>query len=325
MIKSEKKVLFSIVVPVWNRQDVIGRCLDSVFSQDFDDYEVVVVDDASEDNTVSVIKKYSDPRLKFIRQPVNHGVCAARAVATAAAKGKWILKLDSDWELLPGALKFLAEKAVEVPADVGVIGGYTRTDQGEIWPVQPFPEGLFGFVEWLKITDTSLPTDYLPCIRIEVFDSNPWPTDRRLESQHVLRLAKAWKTWIWRKVLSVAYTNDANRITQDVSQGAMERRLIMARDQATCYEEILEEFGLDFKMHSPRRYWQFVNLAAKNNFLAGRRLRGLKFGLRAWLHRPWSVRILFIIAGGLLFGPKAWVWKSRFRSGSLNRSGKFLR
>ncbi len=324
MIKNEKKVLFSIVVPVWNRQDVIGRCLDSVFSQNFDDYEVIVVDDASEDNTVSVIKKYKDPHLKFISQPVNGGVCAARSVATVAARGKWILKLDSDWELLPGALKFLAEKAAEVPADVGMIGGYTRTDQGEIWPVQPFPEGPFGFVEWLKAADINLPTDYLPCIRIEVFDSDPWPTDRRLESQHVLRLVKSWKTWIWRDILSVTYTNDANRITRDVSQGATERRLIVAKDQAKCYEEILEEFGSDFKIHTPRQYWQFVELAAKNNFLAGQRLSGLKFGLRAWLHRPLSVRRLLIIIAGGVFGPKAWVWKSRFRSGSLNRSGKFL-
>jgi len=183
MSQSEKRPFFSIVIPVWNRADVIKRCLDSIFEQDFDDFEIVAVDDGSTDDSVVVMEEYEDPRLKIIRQPENRGVCAARHVGTAAAKGKWIVNVDSDDAMLSGALIFLAEMACHAPPDVGVIAGSAIRDDGTVTPDPIFPEGPFGYVEWLKYYNDSRHMDYQPCRRREVFDTVSWPTDRRLESQ----------------------------------------------------------------------------------------------------------------------------------------------
>ena len=68
----------SVVIPAYNRADVLPRALDSVFAQDFDDLEIIVVDDASTDNTAEVVASIGDPRLKYFRHDTNQFAGAAR-------------------------------------------------------------------------------------------------------------------------------------------------------------------------------------------------------------------------------------------------------
>lgn len=94
--QDNKKVsypFFSIVIPLWNRQDCIQRCLDSIFSQNFKDYEIIVVDDCSDDGSAAIVKQNNDPRLIYMRHDTNKGVCAARYTGTAAAAGKWTVEV----------------------------------------------------------------------------------------------------------------------------------------------------------------------------------------------------------------------------------------
>lgn len=94
---------FSVVIPAYNRAAIIGRAIDSCLDQTFGDYEIIVVDDGSTDDTEAVVGAYSDPRLSFIRQ-ANAGGAAARNTGVAAARGRYIAFLDSDDAFLPGKL-----------------------------------------------------------------------------------------------------------------------------------------------------------------------------------------------------------------------------
>ena len=295
---------FSIIIPVWNRQESIKRCLDSIFAQDFEDYEVVAVDDASDDDSVKVMKSYEDPRLTVIVHSENRGVCTARNTATANARGKWHLCVDSDWALLPGALKVLAQLACEVGPEVGLIGGYLKTDRGQVWPSKKFPKDSFGFIEYLKWVESTRASDFLHCRRAEVFETIQWPTDRRLEFQFCMRVAKAWKMSISPEVLAILYTDCTNRYMTDRSEKSIERKTASAPDQALAYREVLMEFGVELKRYTPGLYFHILSGAASYQFQAGQRLGGMRYASLALLRKPWAFGLYPLVVMGWA-GPKA--------------------
>lgn len=88
-------MLVSVIIPTHNRSGKVFRALDSVLRQSFQDFEVIVVDDGSTDDTSFWMSFYSDSKLKYIQQQ-NKGVAAARNLGVQKAEGQWICFLDSD-------------------------------------------------------------------------------------------------------------------------------------------------------------------------------------------------------------------------------------
>jgi teichuronic acid biosynthesis glycosyltransferase TuaG len=99
--------LVSIITPSWNVERLIGETIASVQAQTFGDWELLIADDCSTDNTAAVIEGHSakDPRVKLIRQPRNGGPALARQAAIEQAKGRFIAFLDSDDLWLPAKLE----------------------------------------------------------------------------------------------------------------------------------------------------------------------------------------------------------------------------
>ena len=96
---------FSIIIPAYNAESYLSRCLDSIFSQEFEDYEVIVINDGSTDGTSNILGQY--PQVKVISQS-NHGMATARNHGVEVAQGDYILFVDSDDRLCPNALAVLA-------------------------------------------------------------------------------------------------------------------------------------------------------------------------------------------------------------------------
>lgn len=102
-----KSVLFSIIIPTYNRAELLKRCLDSVEAQTYTNWEAIVVDNYSEDNTEEVVKSFNDPRIVYIKNH-NYGVIAvSRNKALDVAKGDWVAFLDSDDYWLPNKLEYV--------------------------------------------------------------------------------------------------------------------------------------------------------------------------------------------------------------------------
>jgi len=86
---------FSVIIPVFNREKIVLRAVQSVLNQTFQDFELIVIDDGSADQTADLIKNLKDSRLSYYYQ-VNQGVSSARNLGIAKSKGEWIAFLDSD-------------------------------------------------------------------------------------------------------------------------------------------------------------------------------------------------------------------------------------
>lgn len=99
--------LISVVIPTYNRAESLKDAIDSVFAQSFQDFELIVVDDGSQDATAQVLGLYGN-RLTAVRQP-NSGASSARNTGIRRAAGEWIAFLDSDDIWHPDKLKIQAE------------------------------------------------------------------------------------------------------------------------------------------------------------------------------------------------------------------------
>lgn len=112
--------LVSIVLPVYNDADVISAALDSCVRQTLASIEIIVVDDASTDNTAAIVERYSaaDPRVRLIRQERNASAYQARRVGVLAASADHLLFLDGDDELAETAAEASLQKATATGADL---------------------------------------------------------------------------------------------------------------------------------------------------------------------------------------------------------------
>ena len=115
----------SVVIPTHNRAVLLHRAVESVLVQTYTDFEVIIVDDCSSDNTQEVIREFSDPRVYPIRHDINKGVAAARNTGIAHARGEYVAFLDDDDECTPDRLADQV-RVLDSNPDVGMVYGWTE-------------------------------------------------------------------------------------------------------------------------------------------------------------------------------------------------------
>ena len=110
----------SFVIAAFKAADTITRAIDSALAQEDVSVEVIVVDDASQDNTAAVVEAIADPRIRLIRLPANRGPGGARNAGLDAARGEWVAILDADDTVRPGRLARMIARARRESADIAV-------------------------------------------------------------------------------------------------------------------------------------------------------------------------------------------------------------
>lgn len=107
--------LVSILIPTFNREDVIERALKSALNQTYDNCEIVIVDDGSTDNTKNLLKPYLSERVRLVEHFENKGITSARNTLLDNARGEWIAFLSSDDELKAESIEIVMQKSREFP------------------------------------------------------------------------------------------------------------------------------------------------------------------------------------------------------------------
>lgn len=110
--------MISVVIPTYNRVDVLPRSVMSVLGQTYADIEVIVVDDCSTDETMAYLASVDDARLKVVQMPENGGACAARNRGIAETKGDYVAFQDSDDAWRPDKLQKQLDALLSTEADV---------------------------------------------------------------------------------------------------------------------------------------------------------------------------------------------------------------
>ena len=170
----------SVVLPVFNREQRIAQAIDSVLAQDFDDFELIVVDDGSTDRTAEVARSYGDPRIRIVTQDRNRGSNAARNAGIEAARAPLIAFLDSDDVFLPHKLGTVVRAFDEDPALDVLVDSYVKLTSPKakrrqierrnpvIRSTDEFAKRLFGRRLWKPTSSISLKRE--AAIRAGLFD-----------------------------------------------------------------------------------------------------------------------------------------------------------
>lgn len=154
-IKMNPKV--SVIIPVYNSEKFIGKCIDSVLSQTFQDFELILINDGSKDNSQKILEEYKqkEPKKITLIQQKNKGVAKTRNESIQMAKGKYVMLIDNDDFIDKDYIETFV-KEIEKHDDDVVMGGYRRpNEQGKIIKKLQLPNEPWGkfmiFAPWARI------------------------------------------------------------------------------------------------------------------------------------------------------------------------------
>lgn len=121
----------SVVVPVYNCEKTLSKCLSSVLNQTFKDFELIIVNDGSPDNSEEICREFSekDKRVKYIRRE-NGGLSSVRNLGLSMAQGEYLCFVDSDDYIDENALSFMYDRGEKDKSDIVLCGYYIENGKG---------------------------------------------------------------------------------------------------------------------------------------------------------------------------------------------------
>jgi Glycosyl transferase family 2 len=294
---------YTVAISTFNRSGLIGRAIDSVLHQDSPVPEIIVVDDASTDDTADVIRERY-PEVRYLRQAVNSGPGAARNRALREATNEWVVILDDDDTLLPNALSSIAQQIKQGPD----IEKYPVVMFGHSGGVIPYAFMILGMSDYIG---GILKGDFLPVIHRKHFLSLGFSyPEIRSAGEHLLwwRVAEKCGIPTWAHKVAQAHSDAPLRLTSAQNQ------LHHARAYAELQELTLVEFGSVLSSDFPS-YYLTKNLgAATYRLLAGDRSAARAHLREAWRRKAsgsvcalWALSFLpiSVVRGSFVFFRKA--------------------
>ncbi len=137
---------FSVIVPIYRVEQYVKKCLDSILAQTYQDFEVILVDDGSDDLCPQICDEYaaSDTRIQVIHK-ANGGLISARNAGVLAARGDYIIYADPDDWTAPNMLQFIADRLAEspVPLDMVMFAAYNVFADHMTETINHTPDGLY--------------------------------------------------------------------------------------------------------------------------------------------------------------------------------------
>ena len=306
----------SVIITTYNRAKLLPRAVNSVLAQTYNDYEIIIVDDCSQDNTREVIRGFKDPRIQVIRHETNRRSAAARNTGIAHARGEYITFLDDDDECTPTRLADQVS-VLDANPNVGVVYGWIEeindTTGARRIPrnIQNTHRGGAAFEAALTgISDTA--SMAYPCIRASVV-SEVGGYDERLSTvgEDAVFMASVTQIcdaeYVPATIARVHVNHAYDRLSQTASPSAYEKFL----------EVHLGKFGDELRQR-PKTLASFYAASAAGLMRVRQPRRAIVHMLKALRTDPFSASNF----PRLLYVGKAFVWHTtplrRFRSQARN-------
>lgn len=252
--------------PAFNRSRLLGRAIDSVLRQELADFELVVVNDGSTDDTRGVVSHYKDKRIVYVEHETNKGYNAAINSGINMARGKYVAKLDDDDELSPFALKMAADAFRESARDeihvlfFNCIDVETRLISG-----RTLPENTI--VHYEDLLCQKLRGDYWVVVEKSVLPEGRPFKDELNESAGVLwlRILRGCDGFYIRKTAYLAYRRHGR---PRMSSFEANSRNLALREHTTKF--VLDEFGRDMEQACRKVYSKQIAKLALYQLLNGK-------------------------------------------------------
>lgn len=222
----ENKKVFSILLPTYNREHLIKRAIDSVLNQTFPYFELIIIDDASTDNTEQLVKSINDDRILYIKHEKNKGQNAAYNTGIKSAQkreSKYIAFIDSDDEWLPTMLEETYKK-FQSDLELGyvyVLAGVIKDNASKIKLRDS--AYLEGYIEKEVLTQSYLTSPTFMVVKKSCFDKIGYLREELVTSKDDdmnFLFVRYYKVGLVPKILGVYYFNSNNRLGDNLEKVA---------------------------------------------------------------------------------------------------------
>jgi glycosyltransferase involved in cell wall biosynthesis len=295
---SVDKPLISVILTTYNRCHLLPRAINSVLGGTYDNFELIIIDDASSDRTPEVVSQLTDRRIQHRRMQDNGGVLRARNRGFDMARGDYVTILDDDDELLPNALGTVAEEfdrtargGIDIlwfdclDVEAGRISGSIRTNEGNI----RFEDYVCGRIEgdfWLVFSRRALNGNRF-CEALRAHESLLW-----------LKIHKRFSARYVPTVLCKKYRqHGGERLC------AMEVRMKQLHETTLALRLHLQEFGDDIRQGCPAVFGFRLAYLGLHELMIDDRSSGRRSILRSLRYR-FSVKYLVLLVLSWFVGSK---------------------
>ena len=300
-----KNPTVSVIIPTYNRANLVDKAIKSVLSQTYQDFEIIVIDDGSTDNTEEIIRGFKDKRVKYIKKyKKNRGISATRNIGIKVARGKYIASLDSDDEWLPDKLDKQIKILQDGPPELGVV--YSNScyidESGKNINKLPKPKKLEGYIYEDLLGGNYVGTPSTVLIRKECFHRVGLFDDllnAQADWDMWIRIAKYYRFALI-KIPLVKYRLHSDQLSKNLGV-----KIISANRILVKYANELE---IRRRAHS-KHYFYIGNRFCH----MGKTKEGQRYLRKAILLYPFCFRYYICIVGSL-FGPKCFIYFVNIKS-----------
>lgn len=286
-------MLVSVIIPAHNASSWIERALASVLNQTYQNFEVIIIDDGSTDNTWDIICRYSSHKVRIYRFEKNYGMLAARNKGLDLCVGDIVTFLDADDELTIDALETVVKKFSQLPDEVGIIFAKIRRDDGSEEGLSLTGEGYvpFGQIVCGKYKEKH---DFFAAFKRKYIETLRYQT-RVTGSFFYSFVARSCKAYYVPKVLRI-YHDQANPSSLSKKKRQAYYRLGIADKIVNDLEVFLKEFGDYIYRRCPKTYSLYNYYCGFYYLLAGERFRALKGFVKSLKSFPNKRAIFYLFA-----------------------------
>jgi len=280
---------FSVIIPTHNRVNLLPRAIKSVLNQTFQEFELIIVDDASTDETPALANSFADQRIVYVRREANGSAAAARNTGIRRARGQYISMLDDDDEYLPQFLAETYQAFEESPTEVGFgwCGVQVVEDKpnGEVFvqednwrpDIQSLENAYLSFLRSRRIGTNCGITVRRSCFEtVGLFDETMKKAE---DTDFLIRIARLFDFIVVPKILIKIHHHASGRLTT------------YDETMAKAYERIIEKNFETLNRHS--ELW--AELHYKTGWLhyhSGNKTDGRRFIGQALRRKPWHLKSL---------------------------------
>jgi glycosyltransferase involved in cell wall biosynthesis len=272
----------SVIIPVYNRASLIGRAVRSVLRQTYENFELVIVDDGSTDDTEAVVRSFRDSRIRYVRREVNGGNAAARNTGVNNSSGRLVAWLDSDDEYTPDFLMEVCTTLEGTPPEIG----FTWTGRAVADDTDVFPNRVR---KPLRPKRKSSANDYIDflnnfrggtgsglTLKRECFEEVGYFDERlraSVDRDFTLRLVQHYGFRKTDKKLLLFHNHDGHRASRNSAH------------QASACELIIEKHRAILEQH-PHLWARYHYQAGRLHYRAGNKSRGRQMLMQSLTKRP---------------------------------------
>ena len=239
--------LVSIIMATYNRAHTIVRAVDSVMNQTYKNFELIIVDDGSTDNTLEILKKYNDPRIRIFINDTNRGVTAAKNRGFKQIKGEWFGPFDSDDELKPYAIETLMNIPLNLDNKItSVIGNCADAITGELRGIGLTKDGYINGNEVMSYVEG----DFFGLIKTSLLQNDSFNENiRGLESVLWYKINARANKYYTHKVLNIMHTEGNDRVSTS--------KFKLKKSEAKFEHLIEEDFFLEItSKYKPQSFYK---------------------------------------------------------------------